>query len=159
DREPVLESLRRGDRDAFEDLVKRNAGHLLAVARRMLGNEADACDVVQDAMLSAFRAVGRFDGLSKLSTWLHRIVVNAALMKLRPRRRKPGQSSDELLPSFDASGSWRGEPACSVTAGEALLETREERALVRRSIDRLPDTYRLVLLLRDIEELDTEETA
>ena len=73
---------------------------MLAVARRFMRNEDDARDAVQDAFLSSFRALGRFDGDALLSTWLHRIVVNAALMKLRTRRRKPERSIEEMLPGF-----------------------------------------------------------
>jgi RNA polymerase sigma-70 factor (ECF subfamily) len=95
-----------------------------------------------------------------LSTWLHRIVVNAALMQLRRRRRKPERSIDELLPSFDAEGGWAEEDCGrqNVTT-EEILEGRDTRALVRRSIAKLPESYRVVLMLRDIEELDTAEAA
>ena len=70
------------------------------MARRIVGSEEDARDVVQDAFLNAFRSLDRFEGNAKLSTWLHRIVVNAALMKLRTRKRKPEQSIETLLPGF-----------------------------------------------------------
>src|SRR5262245_5089129 len=85
----LVERLRRGDGSAFENLLRRHTGRLLAVARRLLGNEEDARDVVQDAFLSAFRSIDRFDGQAALGTWLHRIAVNAALTKLRSRRRHP----------------------------------------------------------------------
>ena len=74
--------------EAFETLVRTYTPRLLAVAMRMLGSTEDAQDVVQDAMLSAYRSIDRFEGNARVSTWLHRIVVNAALMKLRTRRRK-----------------------------------------------------------------------
>jgi DNA-directed RNA polymerase specialized sigma24 family protein len=83
------QGLRCGQDKAFERLVREHTGRLLAVARRLLGSEPDAQDAVQEAFLSAFKAIGQFTGAAKLSTWLHRIVVNAALMKLRSRRRKP----------------------------------------------------------------------
>lgn len=73
-------------------------GRLLAVARRFLANEEDAHDVLQEAFFSAFRALPNFAGQSRLTTWLHRIVVNAALMKLRSRQRRPECSIDDLLP-------------------------------------------------------------
>jgi RNA polymerase sigma-70 factor (ECF subfamily) len=157
--EPLLDGLRRGDGRAFEELVRLYSGRLLALAKRILGSEHDARDAVQDAMVSVFRSIDRFDGSAKLSTWLHRIVVNAALMKLRSQRRRPEESIDDLLPHFDAKGNWQSEPARWLTPGDVLLEQRENRALVRRSIERLPDTLRVVLVLRDIEELDTEEVA
>src|SRR5688572_12499994 len=88
----LLERLRSGEEGAYEELVRRYGGRLLAVARRFLPVEEDARDAVQDAFLSAFRGLASFEGQAQLSTWLHRIVVNASLMKLRTRRRKPEQS-------------------------------------------------------------------
>ena len=159
DESALLERLRRGDDDAFEELVRAYGGRMLAVARRFLPGEEDARDAVQDAFLSAFRSIGRFEGQARLSTWLHRIVVNTALMKLRTRRRKPEQSIEELLPGFLEDGhlarpavEWR-KPA------EDPVEREQLRALLRDSIDQLPEGYRNVILLRDIEEFDTEETA
>jgi len=112
---------------------------------------------VQEALLSAFRAIGSFEGTARLTTWLHRIVVNAALMRLRSRRRRREDHIDDLLPRFDEDGRF-AEPVVPWET-DALLERHETRALVRRAIDRLPESYRTVLVLRDIEELDTEETA
>jgi RNA polymerase sigma-70 factor (ECF subfamily) len=132
---------------------------MLAVARRFLRCEDDAADAVQDALLAAFRSLDKFAGHSSLGTWLHRIVVNACLMKLRVQSRKRAVPIDDLLPTFDESGHhtrpihpW-AEPALS------RLLREESRHQVRVCIDRLPERYRTVLLLRDIEELDTEQTA
>jgi RNA polymerase sigma-70 factor (ECF subfamily) len=157
--DPLVEALRRGDADAFEALVRREGVRMLAAARRLLGSEEDARDAVQEAFLQVHRNVGEFQGESRISTWLHRIVVNAALMKLRSRRRKPEQQLDELLPQFDEGGRWLRPIAGWERPSEELLESAETRALVRRAIDQLPPAYREVLMLRDIEELDTEETA
>jgi len=154
----LVEALRAGDAAAFETMVRLYAGRMLAVARRLVGNEEEAHDVVQDALLSAFRAIRKFEGHSRVSTWLHRITVNTALMKLRTRRRKPEESIEPLLPSFQEDGhhairfsEWEG--------ADQVLERDEVRKTVRQAIEELPDAYRTVLLLRDIEELSTEETA
>jgi RNA polymerase sigma-70 factor (ECF subfamily) len=155
----LLARLRRGEDEAFEQFVRQYTGRLLAVARRLLGNEHDAQDAVQEAFLSAFKAIGQFTGTAKLSTWLHRIVVNAALMKLRSRRRKHEESIEDLLPQFDEQGEWSGQVAPWEISSDTLLQQQETRALVRHCINRLPDTYRIVLLLRDIEDLNTEEVA
>ena len=159
DEQSLVLRLRAGDEAAFAELVRENAGRLLAVARRMLRSEDDARDALQDAFLQAFRGIDGVEGDARLSTWLHRIVSNACLMKLRSRGRKPEGSIEELLPRFYADGHridpgppWRAEIPDPV-------ESREARTLVRASIDRLPEIYRSVLLLRDIEELSTEETA
>ena len=159
DEATLIAQLRAGDDAAFEQVVRTYGGRLLAVARRIVNSEEDARDAVQDAFLNAFRSLDRFEGNAKLSTWLHRIVVNAALMKLRTRKRKPEQSIEGLLPSFLDDGhheehfqSW-DEPV------DKLMERAENRELVRKQIDLLPAGYRTVLVLRDIEGLDTEETA
>jgi RNA polymerase sigma-70 factor (ECF subfamily) len=155
----LIARLQAGDQDAYEELVRTYGGRLLSVARRFVRNEADAQDIVQAAYLSAFRSLRQFEGGCQLSTWLHRIVVNTALMKLRTRRRKPEESIELLLPSFQDDGhhveqfsEW-GAPA------DVLLEREETRATVRACIQQLPDNYRKVLLLRDIEELPTQDVA
>ena len=149
----------RRPRDRFEDLVRRHGPRLLATARRMLRNEDEAKDALQDAFLQAFRAYDGFRGEAAVQTWLHRILVNACLMRMRSRRRHPEESIETPLPEFLEDGhhsrhphEWRAEP-------EVLLERRENRDLVRAALGRLPEDYRTVILLRDIEELTTEEAA
>ncbi len=143
----------------FEDLIRRFGPRLLAVARRLLRSEEDARDAVQDALLAAFRAMDRFEGQAAPETWLHRIVVNTALMKLRSRRRKPEAAIEDLMPRFLEDGHherhvdpWPDDP-------ETLLGRAETQALVRTCIDRLPEAHRTILILRDVEELSTVEAA
>jgi RNA polymerase sigma-70 factor, ECF subfamily len=152
--------LKAGDEDAYATVVRTLGGRMLAVARRFLVEEDLARDAVQDAFLSAFRSIHRFDGDAQLATWLHRIVVNAALMKLRTRRRRPEQSIEPLLPAFAEDGHHASRPviAWTTSAEEALLRG-ETRAQVRAAIAGLPESYRTVLLLRDIEERSTREAA
>ena len=155
----LLSALRQGEDSAYEQLVRAHGGRLLAVARRFMRNPEDAQDVVQEAFISAFRSLERFEGTARLSTWLHRIVVNAALMKLRSRRRAPEESIEDLLPKFLEDGHQvHPSQEWSMTCEEAMQQG-ETRELVRRCIDRLPEAYRTVLLLRDIEEVDTQEAA
>lgn len=155
----LVDRLKSGDNAAYEELVRNYGGRLLATARRLLPDENDARDALQSAFVSAFQAIRTFAGDAALGTWLHRIVVNAALMKLRSRRRRPEQSIDALLPGFlddghqaHPAGRWR-------ETSEQAAARAETRDLVRARIMELPETYRDVLLLRDIEELDTAETA
>jgi RNA polymerase sigma-70 factor (ECF subfamily) len=155
----LLDQLRRHDERACEEFVRAHTGRLLAVARRMLRNEEDARDAVQEGFLSAFRALPEFNGQSRLSTWLHRIVVNAALMRLRTRSRRPEESIDELLPRVREDGHHAEPVSPWASAIDTQLVQREMRVRVREAMDRLPESYRTVLLLRDIEELDTQETA
>jgi RNA polymerase sigma-70 factor, ECF subfamily len=155
----LLAGLRAGEDRAFEKLVRLYGARLLAVARRFTRNEDDAQDILQSAYLSAFRALGGFEGTCQLSTWLHRIVVNTALMKLRSRRRKPEESIETLLPAFQEDGHHVEQFSEWSTPADRLLERDETRATVRACIDELPETYRTVLMLRDIEELTTQEVA
>ena len=155
----LLAALRAGDADAYERLVRGEGGRMLAVARRILPNEEDAREAVQDAFLSAFKGLPNFDGASRLSTWLHRVAVNAALMRLRAKGRRPEASLDALVPRFYDDGHAVDPPAPWQQTADELLEREETRELVRASIDRLPETYRTVLTLRDIEGMDTGEAA
>jgi RNA polymerase sigma-70 factor (ECF subfamily) len=156
----LIRRLKAGDEDAYAAVVRTLGGRMLSVARRFLRDEEAARDAVQDAFLSAFRGIHAFDGEAELATWLHRIVVNAALMKLRTRRRKPEESIEPMLPAFAEDGHHATRPvtAWAMSAEQALLR-RETRERVRAAIAELPESYRTVLLLRDIEERSTREAA
>lgn len=156
----LLQRLRAKDPEAYVELLKRLGGRMLAVARRMLNNEEDARDAVQEAMLACCKHIDTFDGRSQVGTWLHRIVVNACLMKRRSRSRRPERSIEDLLPTFvddghqtRSSSAWVRQEVGGGGWGEEL------RLLVRRRIDELPEGYREVLLLRDIAGLSTEAAA
>jgi RNA polymerase sigma-70 factor (ECF subfamily) len=155
----LLAQARSGDGAAFETMVRRFGGRMLAAAQRLLRNEEDAEDALQEAFLSAFQSIHRFEGQSRLGTWLHRIAINAALMKLRSRKRRKDRSIEDLLPTFSDDGHRRDVRPSWPAGGETLLERQELRAMVRRKIDLLPGDYRTVLVLRDMEELSTDETA
>lgn len=153
--------MQAGDSAALEAVVREFGGRMLAVARRFLPDENDAMDAVQDGFLSACKSINRFEGGSRLETWLHRIVVNAALMKLRSRRRSKERQIDDLLPSKDSHTPygevqpWRS----TETGGLDELRAAEMRRVVHEKIEELPEAYRTVIVLRDIEGLDTAETA
>lgn len=154
-----LDRVRSGDRHATDAFVRRHAPRLMAVARRMLRCPHDCEDAVQEAFVSALRSLGSFSEQSHVTTWLHRITVNVCLMKIRSHKRRPSCSLDELLPSFDDEGRhaapvarWREDYATS-DMGDA------KRRCVRQAIDQLPEVYRTVLILRDVEDFDTEATA
>jgi len=155
----VAARLRAGDLESFETIVRRYSGGLLAAARRMLGNDHDAQDAVQEAFSSALKAIATFRGDASISTWLHRIVVNAALMQLRRRRRCAEVAIEDLSPLSD--GRTCGAKAEELLGGgsEHWSEARQTRELIRRCIDRLPPIYRAVLWLRDIEARSTCEVA
>jgi RNA polymerase sigma-70 factor (ECF subfamily) len=155
----LVAALKAGDGAAFEQLVRQYGSRMLAVARQIVGTEEDAQDALQDTFLTAFRAIGSFEGKSRLSTWLHRVAVNAALMRLRSRKRKREQPIDDLLPQILSDGHRQNPGRAWNQTALAGIEQKETQALVRACIDRLPADYRTVLLLRDIQELDTATVA
>jgi RNA polymerase sigma-70 factor, ECF subfamily len=155
----LIGRLRDGEVEAFESLVREQGPRMLAVAGRFLRNAQEREDAVQEAFISAFRGIHGFDEQSALSTWLHRITVNCCLMRLRTSRRRNEASIDELLPTFDETGHQTRQTAAWDDNAHERLARSETRQQVRACIDQLPDSYRTVLLLRDIEELDTEQTA
>jgi RNA polymerase sigma-70 factor (ECF subfamily) len=155
----LVTGLRAGDPDVFEAIVRAQGPRLLSVTRRILKDDEEARDAVQEAFVSAFRARGQFHADARISTWLHRIAVNAALTRLRSKRRRPEESLDDLLPRFMPNGhhvehftSWT-EPA------DVTVSRKETSEQVRKAIDSLPETFRTVLMLRDIDGLSSDEAA
>jgi RNA polymerase sigma-70 factor, ECF subfamily len=155
----LLGLVRAGNKFATERFIRLNAAWMLAVARRYLKDEGLAEDCVQESLLSALRNLDKFEQRCEVKTWLHRIVVNYCLMKLRSALRAQEQPIDHLLPEFDANGGRVETPWSQVATPDEALEQRQMSALVRTKISELPDGYRIVLLLRDIEELSTQEVA
>ncbi len=151
--------LRARDGDAFEKLVRTYMARLLRVARRFFTSEEDARDAVQDAFLSAYKSIDRFEAGSTLSTWLHRIVINACLMRLRSKRRRPEENIDQLLPRFKEDGHQIPPSEPWPVSAEEMVQSIQTSKLVRDLINQLPDSYRVVLIMRDLEEMSTEETA
>jgi RNA polymerase sigma-70 factor (ECF subfamily) len=154
----VLAGLRAGQDWAYELILRRYGARMLATARRLLRCDEEAKDAVQEAMLSAFRAAGQFAGDAQIGTWLHRIVVNAALMRLRVRKRKPESSIEDLLPTYLSDGH-RAASASSELFPDEVLEQAQLLRLLRECSAELPEAYRQVYLLRDIDEMPSEDVA
>lgn len=156
----LVEGILAGDEGAFETLVRSHGARMLAVARRITGNEADAHDCLQEALLKCFTSMDKFQGRSSLDTWLHRVTANTALMRLRSRKRAREDSLDDLLPAFDPQGMRVADaPLSEAKEIESLYEQGQTQAAIRKAIDRLPDEYRAIVIARDIEQLSTAETA
>lgn len=159
DEDRLVREMRIGDGPAFEEFVRRYGAVMFRTALRLVRDEHDARDCVQDALIQVLRNVEKFEEHSSLKTWLHRIVINAALMKIRARDRRAESSIEDLMPTFD-SEDCRIESDSAFTAPiDALLERDQNRTLVRNAIDQLPEDYRLVIILRDIEDNNINETA
>lgn len=158
DETDLLARLRAGDDQAYEELVRKFGGRMLAAARRILPSDEDAQEAVQEAFLSAFTAIERFKGDSKIGTWLHRIAINSALMRLRSLKRHEGRIED-LLPTYTETGGFAAMPDPWSEEADSRLLREEARAVVRARIEDLPETYRVALLLRDIEGFTNDDLA
>jgi len=159
----LIDRLRSGDAVALEEVMDQFAPRVHRLAYGITRNQADAEEVVQDVFLRLFRKIDAFEGRSALGTWIYRIAVNTALIKRRGKRATLEVLLEDHLPTFRDDGHREGDRAMlladwSDTPEDELLSS-ETRETVRRMIAGLPDHYRVVLLLRDMEELSNEETA
>lgn len=152
-----------GDRDAFCHLMQRCNQRLFRTARGMVGNDAEAEDIVQDAYLRAFEHIATFRGESSLTTWLTRIVLNGAQSRLRQRRMTVELDQiDTLQTDGDRVVPFPSRFVSESTGGEdpAAAASREQvRRLIEHAVDDLPEPFRIVFVLRDIEGCTVEETA
>ena len=155
----LVDAARNGDLASFEELVRRYDRNVFRIANHITQNREDAEDVVQDAFLKAYQNLGSFQGQSKFYTWLVRIAVNEALMRLRRRRTGAGRtvSLDEEIDTGEDTvprdvADWSPNP-------EQLYDQAELKDLLDRTIQGLPASFRTVFVLRDVEGLSTEETA
>src|SRR5436309_6698190 len=156
--EPVLvQAAKKGDLEAFSQLARRYDRNILRIAQHITHNEEDAQDVVQDAFLKAYQNLEQFQGNSKFYTRLVRIAVNEALMKLRKRRSDKTVSIDEDVETDE--GSMPREVADWGPNPEQLYGQSELGDILQKTIQGLPQSFRTVFVLRDIEGLSTEETA
>jgi RNA polymerase sigma-70 factor (ECF subfamily) len=155
----LLGRIRVGDHRAFEALVHQYGPRMLAVARRLLRSEEDSADAVQDAFLAAHRSIASFAGNSRLWTWLYRILVNISLKKMYSRSRR----REVPLENVFAASAQPGRHAPLTTqwneTADACAARAETQTQVRACINCLPEAYRTILLVRDIQELDTDEAA
>jgi RNA polymerase sigma-70 factor (ECF subfamily) len=140
-----------GDPQAFAELVRRHRDRLWAVALRTIGDREEAADAVQDALLSAYRAAGRFRGDSQVTTWLHRIVVNACLDRVRKRQAHP------TVPLPDSRPTDEGPPSGPEPA--APMPDHDTAMLVRQALADLPIEQRAALVLVDVQGYPVSEAA
>jgi RNA polymerase sigma-70 factor (ECF subfamily) len=153
----LVQALKAGDEAAYVKMVERYSPTIYNLALRMTGNREEAEEVLQETFLSAFRAVGRFEGRSQLGTWLYRIAYNAAMMRLR-RRQLPVTSIDAAEPNEDGEIIPRQLVDWGALPDEILL-SGELRRMLDAAVASLPEGLRSVFVLRDIEGLSTAETA
>jgi RNA polymerase sigma-70 factor (ECF subfamily) len=158
DEDALVRSGLGGNPEALDTLFARYARPLYQTAFRLLGNPEDAEDALQDGMLSAVRYLKRFEGRSKFSTWLTRIVINAALMRLRSQRARPAVSLEQEDPEQKelTLASRLADPAPDP---EETCSRQERFKILRRNLKALPPSLRSAVWLRDVEGLSTAEAA
>ena len=152
----LVAAAKKGDEGAFEELVNRYENKIFRLTRNITGNQEDAEDAMQEAFLKAYTHLQGFQGDSRFYTWLVRIAANEALMRLR--RRRPGQLSideplqgeNDLMPR--ELEDWRPSP-------EHEYADAEMQKILTETVEKLEPEYRIVLVLRDVEELSTQDTA
>ena len=155
--------LRAGDVAAIEPLMERYGSLVYRVAYGITRNQADAEEVAQDVFLTLVRKIDTFEGRAALGTWIYRVAANAALIKRRGKRREVEVSLEDHLPTFLEDGHREGDRTFLLAdwspTPEAALLSGETRRVLERALDGLPEHYRAVLVLRDVEELSNEEVA
>jgi RNA polymerase sigma-70 factor (ECF subfamily) len=158
--EDLVARARAKDFAAFEELVDRYEDKIFRLAFRFVRNETEAKEIVQDTFLLVWRKLDTFKGDSQFGSWLYRVATNTALMRLRAQRRHPEVSTEELPVDYldnygqvpAAGENWAKRP-------DDELQTDELRRRIQKAVDELPEIYRTVFIIRDVEGLSTEETA
>ena len=154
----LIQRIAADDHGAFERLMRRYNGRLFRIARAILKDDAEAEDAVQDAYLEAFRHIAAFRGDAQVATWLTRIAINQALMRLRRHKRErqvvpfPAEGGDATRAASDVVDRKAESPAAATLRAEV-------RTVVESRIDELPAAFRAVFILRDVEEMTVQETA
>lgn len=146
----LVDQARQGDRRALEELLRRHQPRIHAVCRRVVGEHADAADATQEALIAVVRGLDRFDGRASFGTWVYRIATNAALDELRRKRRRSLLGRDQ-----DVSDA----PTPHEPAAPAPTESFGDRLLLDAALARLPEEFRVAVVLRDVADLDYAEIA
>lgn len=159
----LLKDAAAGEPGALETLMSRYSSRVYRLAYGITRNQADAEEIVQDVFLQMVRKGGAFEGRAALGSWIYRVTTNVALNKRRGKRHELETSLEDCLPAWETDGhragpraylvaDWSGRPDAELLSGES-------RRLLEEAIDRLPEHYRAVLVLKDVEELSSEEVA
>jgi len=157
----LIERLRAQDPSVLEILMEQHSSRVYRVALGITRSHADAEEVVQDVFLTLFRKIDSFEGRAALGTWLYRVAANAALIKRRGKRAELEVNLDDCLPTFKPDGHREGDRAMLLAdwsrTPERELLSGEARNILEEGLARLPEHYRAILVLRDVEELSNEE--
>lgn len=151
--------LQAGDRSVFREIVRRHQDKVYRLTLRLTRNEARAQDAMQDAFLQVFRKIHQFQEQSAFSTWLYRIAINAALMRIRSERKHTEISLDDASPRYNEAGEISELVEDWSASLEEQVSNRQLAMFAAEAVDHLPEAYRSVFVLRELEEFSTEEVA
>jgi RNA polymerase sigma-70 factor (ECF subfamily) len=152
----VVNEFKAGAVEAFEEIIARYESKVMSLALRFTRNQEDAEEVMQDVFTTVYRKIDGFRGQSAFSSWLYRIVVNAAFMKLRKRKQSQTVSMDDLSPAIKQYCIDKDCLSGSYTQNIAV--SHEMQGVIQNAVNRLPDQYRAVFVLRDVDGLSNQET-
>ena len=152
----VVNQFKAGDALAFEEIITRYESKVMSLALRFTRNQEDAEEVMQDVFTTVYRKIDGFRGQSAFSSWLYRIVVNAAFMKLRKRKQSQTVSMDDLSPAIKQYCVDR--ETFNGAYSQNIAISHEMQSVIQNAVNRLPDQYRAVFVLRDVDGLSNQET-
>ncbi len=152
----LVDLFKGGEISAFDEIVYRYESKVMNLSLRFTRNQEDAEEVLQDVFTTVYRKIDSFRGQSAFSSWLYRIVVNAAFMKLRKKKQSQTVSMEDLAPAVKQYCMER--ESVTNTHSYNITVTRELQEVLQRAIDKLPDQYRAVFILRDVDGLSNQET-
>lgn len=152
----LIKEFKKGSQRSFEELIGRYSVKAFSLATRLTKNQEDAEEVLQDVFVTVFRKIGGFEGKSSFSSWLYRVTVNAAFMKLRKKRQDKSQFLEDLLPQIQNAPSLR---SCESSEGDRHALRGQVSHALEEAICKLPEEYRPVFVLRDIDGLTSGEVS
>ena len=151
----LIDTFKKGSLEAFEELLSRYETKIFNLAMRLSRNQEDAEEIMQDVFSTLYKKVAGFEGKSAFSSWLYRIVVNASFMKLRKRKQQPTMYLEDLSPNIKQT--YLDHCPVTMSRGDTISENREVRNVLQKAIDKLPEQYRAVFVLRDVDGLSNQE--
>lgn len=150
----LISEFQKGQQDSFEEIIQRYSNKVHSLASRLTRNAEDAEEVLQDVFVTVYRKIGGFEGKSSFSSWLYRVTVNAAFMKLRKKRQDHSVPIEDLLQSHQVIPALRSPESTQV---DSLSMKHEVLEALEEAIMKLPDEYRPVFILRDVDGLTSKE--
>ena len=150
----LVETLKAGDCTSFDELLKRYSEKVHNLAMRITRNEEDAEEILQDVFVTVHKKIDKFEGKSAFSSWLYRVTANTAFMKLRKRRQTPSVSLEDFGAGVKESWVSKRSEDCDV---DYISSRHELRGELEEAIERLPEEYRAIFLLRDVDGLSSQE--